>query len=67
MKKLYRSTKDKKIAGVFGGLAAMYDTDVSMLRLLYACFVILTGIIPFGLLYLIAWAIIPEGGSDTKA
>lgn len=32
-KKLYRSEKDKKIAGVCGGLAEYFDIDPTLVRL----------------------------------
>jgi len=57
MKKLYRSRKDTKIAGVCGGIAEYFDVDPTIIRLL----AILT--IFFGgggiIAYIIAWLIIP--------
>ena len=32
-KKLYRSKKDKKIAGVCGGIAEYFDVDPTLVRL----------------------------------
>lgn len=57
MKKLYRSRKDSKIAGVCGGIAEYFNVDPTIIRLL----AILT--IFFGgggiIAYIIAWIIIP--------
>lgn len=57
-KKLYRSTTDKKIAGVCGGLAAYLNIDSTIIRLIWALLVIFagTGI----LLYIIAALVMPE-------
>lgn len=58
MKKLYRSEKDKVIAGVLGGFAEYINVDPTVVRLgyvlitLFSCF---AGI----LFYIIAWIIIP--------
>jgi len=57
-KRLFRSTTDKKIGGVCGGLAEYFDIDPLLVRLLFIIFVIVAG----GgiLLYLILWIITPE-------
>lgn len=58
MKKLYRSLTDKKIAGVCGGMAEYLNVDSTVLRLIWLASVLLAGC--GGLLYLIAWFVIPE-------
>ncbi len=58
-KKLYRSTQDEIIAGIFGGLGEYLDVDSNFLRLVGLLVCILTGLIPFTLFYLIAYFIIP--------
>ena len=63
-KKLTRNTEDKLIAGVMSGLADYFDQDVVLFRLLGAAAFILTGFVPFGLLYIFAWIIIPEAGRE---
>ncbi len=60
MKRIYRSQKDKKIAGIFGGLGEMFDIDPTLLRLLFIFIGLATGIIPFAIAYLIGWIIIPK-------
>ena len=61
MKRIYRSQTDKKIAGIFGGIAEVYDLDPSLIRL-GALFVgVATGLLPLTITYLVGWAIIPKG------
>jgi len=57
--KLYRSSTDKKLAGVCGGIAEQLNIDPTIIRLVWAFFTLLswgTGLI----LYIIAALIIPE-------
>ena len=57
-KKLYRSKKDKMIAGVCGGIAEYFDIDPILARLLGVLFVLSGGA---GIIaYIIAWIVIPE-------
>ena len=57
-KRLYRSRKDKMLAGVCGGLAEYFDVDPSLVRLatVLLCLYAGTGL----LVYIIAAIIIPE-------
>ncbi len=56
-KKLYRSTKDKKLCGVCGGIAEYVNVDPTVLRLLWA----LLCCVGAGILaYIIAAIIMPE-------
>ncbi|MBD3164294.1 PspC domain-containing protein [Candidatus Woesearchaeota archaeon] len=58
-KKLYRSRKNRMIAGVCGGLGEYADIDPTLVRLLWVIATIFTG--GAGILaYIIAWIIIPE-------
>lgn len=43
-KRLYRSKKNKVIAGVFGGLGKYFNVDPVALRLLWVFLVIFTGL-----------------------
>lgn len=61
MKKLYRSTTNRKIAGVCGGLGEMLDADPTLVRLATVVIALATGLFPFLIGYIIAWWIIPEG------
>ena len=58
IKKLYRSKKNRIIAGVCGGIGEYFDKDPTLIRLLWIIFVLVGG---SGILaYIIAWIIIPE-------
>ncbi len=55
-KRLYRSTTEKMLGGVAGGLADYLDIDVTLVRLLW----LVAALAGFGIpAYLIAWIIIP--------
>jgi len=57
-KKLYRSKKNRVIAGVCGGIGEYFNTDPTLIRLIWVFFVLIGG---SGILaYIIAWIIIPE-------
>ncbi|MDQ5952675.1 MAG: phage shock protein [Patescibacteria group bacterium] len=64
-KKLYRSTSDKKIAGVCGGLAEYFEVDATILRLIWALVVVFSGFVPGGLVYLIAALVMPEKAQNS--
>lgn len=59
MKKLYRSSTDKMVAGVCGGLADYLDIDATVLRLIWALVVVFTGFVPGVLVYIVAAVITP--------
>lgn len=65
MKKLYRSTKEKQLSGVLGGLSEMYDIDVSVLRIITAILGFVTSGLAFGI-YIIAAVIIPTDKEVAK-
>ncbi|KPL17064.1 MAG: hypothetical protein AMJ92_12195 [candidate division Zixibacteria bacterium SM23_81] len=57
-KRLYRSRKDRKLAGVCGGIGEYFDVDPVLIRLLWIFFTLAGG---GGVLaYLIAWLVVPE-------
>jgi len=60
MQKLYRSDRNKKIAGICGGLGEMMDIDPTIVRLGVVILGLATGIIPFFVGYLVAWWIVPR-------
>ena len=60
MKKLYRSNKNKMIAGVLGGLSEYFAIDANFIRLGFIFFLIITGVLPAVLVYLIAMYMVPE-------
>jgi phage shock protein C len=57
-KKLYRSSKNKYIAGVCGGIGEFFNIDPSIIRILWAASIICYG--SGILLYIIAWLLIPK-------
>lgn len=59
-KKLKRSRSNKMVAGVIGGIASRYESDATVLRIIYALVSIFSGAFPGILVYLILWAIIPQ-------
>ena len=59
-KRLTRKEEQAVIAGVMGGLAHYFDQDPVLFRIAAILFLLLTGIFPGLLIYLIAWIIIPK-------
>jgi phage shock protein PspC (stress-responsive transcriptional regulator) len=61
---LRRSTTDKQIAGVCGGMAEYFDVDGTAVRLVWVIASIFCGMIIGGVIaYLLAWLIIPSAPS----
>ena len=60
MRKLYLSRENGKIFGVCAGIGESYDIDPTVVRLVTVSAARLSAIVPVGIIYLIAWAIIPE-------
>ena len=58
MKKFYRSTIDRKIAGVCGGLGEYFQLDPLIVRVLFLVLIFCGGITI--LAYLVMWIIVPE-------
>ena len=56
-KKLYRSTSNKIVAGVCGGLADYFGLDATLIRIIWVLLILMagTGIIA----YIIAWILMP--------
>jgi len=59
-KRLYRSQKNKVIAGVFGGLGEYGNIDPVFLRLIWILVVVFTGFVPGIVAYLLAIIVIPK-------
>jgi phage shock protein PspC (stress-responsive transcriptional regulator) len=59
-RQLRRSTSDKMVAGVAGGIARYLHADVTVVRIIIAVLALCTGV--GALLYLAAWLLIPEAG-----
>jgi len=57
-KKLYRSRTDKMVAGVCGGLAAYFNIDATIIRLIFAALIVFGVGAPL-LIYLILAVVMP--------
>jgi len=63
-KRLLRRREGRMVAGVCVGLAAYFGIDVNLVRLGFGVFSVFYG---FGILiYLIAWAILPDEDEDNS-
>ncbi len=60
MKRLCRSTQDRKLAGVCGGLGEYLGVDPTLVRLGLILIALATGVLPVLITYIIGWAILPE-------
>ena len=56
-RRLYRSRKSRKVAGVCGGLGEYLNTDPTVIRVL---FIVLAVLGAGALIYLAMWLIVPE-------
>ena len=59
-KQLFRSKKNKIIAGICGGIAEYMDIDPTVIRLIWVLATVFTGFALGIIGYLIAWVIMPE-------
>ena len=59
---LVRSRDNRIVAGVCAGVAGYLGMDVNLVRVLAAVLAILTGGVGGVLVFLVAWAVIPEEG-----
>ena len=57
--RLYRSPDDRMLAGVAGGLAEMLDIDPSIIRIVWAVVIVLTGGLAL-LVYIVMAIVVPE-------
>ena len=60
MSKLKRSSHDKKIAGVLGGLAEHFDMDPTLVRVGYVLLSVISAAFPGLLVYIIMAIVMPE-------
>lgn len=58
-KRLMRSVRERKIAGVCGGIANYLDLDPTIVRIAYILLTIFTAFAG-GIAYIIMWMIMPE-------
>lgn len=57
---LHRSTKNRMIAGILGGLAEYFDLDPTLVRAGYVVASIVSIAFPGILVYIVLWMVIPE-------
>lgn len=60
MKRLYRSTTNRKISGVCGGLGEYFNIDPTIVRVIFVILALpggLPGVIPYAIL----WIVVPQG------
>jgi phage shock protein C len=63
-KRLLRLRRGRLVAGVCAGLAAYFGVDANLVRLAFGIFTVFYGL---GILvYLIAWAVLPEEGDGSS-
>ena len=61
--RLDRSRTDRKLAGVCGGLAQYFNTDATLIRVLFVVLALLGG--PGLVIYLLMWILVPEEPQGT--
>ena len=61
---MYRSDKNKVLAGVLGGLGEYFEVDPVLLRLVFVFLLLATAILPGVIAYLVAIFIVPRRPMD---
>lgn len=59
MKKVYRSTTNKTFTGLLGGTGEYLDIDPVIIRIIFIFLLIVSGIWPAVLVYILGWLVIP--------
>jgi phage shock protein C len=61
---LTRSTTDRRLGGVAGGIAAYFGIDATLVRVAW----VIAGIMAWGIFaYILLWLVVPEGPAATPA
>ena len=58
---LYRSNRNKVIAGVCGGIAEWLGWDPTVTRILYVVVSVLSAAFPGLIVYILLWIVMPQG------
>lgn len=58
--RLARSVRDRRIAGVCGGLAHWIGWDSTLVRILFVATSVLSAAFPGILVYIVLWVLMPE-------
>ena len=67
MKKLYKSEKNKVLAGVIGGIGEYLAIDPVVLRIVWIVTVLFTGVVPGLIVYIVAIFIVPDRSKQQRA
>lgn len=59
-RKLIRSRRDRKIAGICAGMGQYLELDTSLVRILWVLVTFAVGFFPGLIAYIVAWIIVPE-------
>ena len=59
-RKLIRSRRNRKIAGICAGMGQYLDLDTSLVRILWVLVTFAVGFFPGLIAYIVAWIIVPE-------
>jgi len=60
MKQLFKSTTNKKIAGICGGIGEMLDVDPTLIRLGVVFLALASAVFPMVIAYIVAAIIVPD-------
>ncbi|MCL2337876.1 MAG: PspC domain-containing protein [Firmicutes bacterium] len=60
VKRLCRSSRQRLIAGVCGGVAEYFNVDPTVVRLIYVLISVFSVAFPGVLVYLVAWLLMPR-------
>ena len=59
-KKFYRSNTNKIFAGICGGMGEYFEVDPTIIRLFWLVIILLTGVFPGLIAYILALFIVPK-------
>ena len=63
--RIYRSSTDRKLAGICGGLGDMSGIDPTVVRLSLVFGALVTMVVPAAIVYLVGWIVIPVKEDQT--
>ncbi len=63
MDRLYRSSTQRMLGGVCGGLGDYFAVDPTLVRIVYILVTVATGLLPGVALYILLWLIVPSQAS----
>jgi len=67
MKRLYRSLRDRKLAGICGGVGEYLNVDPTIVRLAFIFGALITCFVPFIIGYVVAWVLVPEAPATASS